>query len=178
MITRKRFISRKGFTLIELLVAMGIVALLATSSVAIVGNFNRRQAINIAYDDVKNVLAQAKSYALSQVVSDNCDVKNSDKNLRDQLVGYKVTFDTAKNPDEYSVSEVCQDSAGNPIIIQAIKTYKLPSDVSFNGTPGDVTFKVLTGGALLPGAVSSYTITISTTGQSKKIIINTSGVIN
>lgn len=170
-----------GFTLIELLLAMGILAFLATASVAILGNFNRNQNIKIAYDDVRNGLAQAKSYALSQVVSDNCDVNNSNKNLREELLGYEVRFDSTTDPAKhsYAIYEICEDPTGAVKVIPPTSTYYLPKDILFQIQYSPIRFKGLTGGAELPGGANSYTVTIRSSDltQSRNIIVNRNGVI-
>ena len=173
---------------------MGLIAFLATASTTLITNFNQRQAINIAYDDVQTALAQAKSYALSQVVTDNCNVsidqaeRSAGITTTDELVGYEVRFDTSTNPNSYAVYEVCYiqgdptrvkytDSLGDPI--KPVSEYELPKDIFFKmvnppNPPAPVRFKVLTG-----GATSNQIITIQTENldQVRAISVDTNGVI-
>jgi len=168
-----------GFTLIELLLAMGIIAFLATASVAILGNFNRKQSIKIAHDDVKNALAQAKSYALSQVKSVNCDTTNPDESFREELKGYELRFDLITDPDKhsYALFEICESPSGSNRIkvIDAIKTYYLPDDIFFASDPGPIGFKVLQGGATSPSKI--IIIRTEDGSQSTTISVNQNGVI-
>lgn len=170
MIKCKNFNS--GFTLIELLLAMGILGFLATAAVVVVGNFNRSQSIDIAYDDLQNSIAQTKSYALSQVVQ-SCDINNLDQNSREELIGYEIRFDTSNGG--YSILEVCQPYSSPSVRTTTIITDSLPDKIVFGSAPSSIRFKVLTGGTTLAGdqnivirtddGTRSRTITVTPGGQ-------------
>lgn len=141
-----------GFTLIELIIVMGLVAFLATMGVVIFGDFNKRQNLNIANNNIQNTLAQAKSFALSHVVNstsdtEDCDTENTDPALREILVGYDVQFNT---DDTYVVREICLQSDGTTEVYTNVsKLQYLPPAIEFDQahTDSNIRFFVLTGGA-------------------------------
>jgi prepilin-type N-terminal cleavage/methylation domain-containing protein len=149
-----------GFTLIELLIVIAVLGVIMTTSVITFSRFNNTQNLNIAYDDVRNALSEAKSNANSQVV-----IK-----CTGELQAYEVVFDTANK--RYSLREVCTVPIADPIV----KTYTLPKgNISFRSIPasGYVRFNTLTG-------VSSggrVVLTNGTPSQDKTITVEASGVI-
>lgn len=159
--------NKLGFTLVEILVVMAIIAILATSSVVISARFNRTQNINIAYDNLKTTLSQAKSYALFHVITD-CNAGVG------RLVGYQVNFE--KNRHVYKIQEVCQPTSGAELITDVTDEIRLPEGVHFHDTGAGeipaIRFKVLTG-----GATSTSTITIKQGSKTKAIRVTTSGII-
>lgn len=167
-----------GFTLLELIIVMGLVAFLATMGISIFGNFNKRQNLNIANDNIHNSLAQAKSFALSHVVnsvSDSCDTNNVDPSLRGVLIGYE--FEVLSSTS-YTINEICQPSGGAPErFTPVINTLSLPPNVEFDSanTNTSIRFLVLTG-----GAAGSYWVQfhdMEDTNRARAIEVSIEGVI-
>ncbi|GEM_PF-1805515 len=154
-----------GFTLIELLLVITILGFIASSSFISLSRFSKQQGINVAYENLKNDLNEAKSKASSQVV----------KNCANILVGYEVTFNSASTPKTYRLWEVCKTSAGvesvSPVRTTAVS---LPSGVSFVGSPSPIRFLTGSGGAQTGGTI---TLTNNIASQDKSITVYTSGVI-
>lgn len=74
--------SSLGFSLIELMVAFSLMALIAGIGFASFSNYNQKQTVTQASQDVKLVFDNAKFNAISSVKSTSCANSN--------LVGYKV----------------------------------------------------------------------------------------
>lgn len=87
-----------GFTLIELLVTISIIGILFTISLAKYNEFNRRQILVQAANELKSNLRLAQSKALGAEKPAGCDV----------LFGHKLEF-LANNRD-YKIVAVCSGS--------------------------------------------------------------------
>lgn len=160
-INRPNKTNSNGFSLVEMLVIIGVIGIIASTTVAVFTRFNRQQNLGIAHKAIKNDLAQAKSYALSQVVR-NCTAG--------VLIGYEMYRVTTST---YNIREVCQPAlaSGNDRIWPVDKP--LPSNVTFSNS-FNIRFVVLSGGSPTGGS-----ITLTSDGRSLPAIIvtNPEGVI-
>lgn len=157
----------KGFTLIEILLAMSMVLLIASGSFIGFKSFNQQQALSSTWDTLRNNFNEARSNAASQVIRTN--VCNSPGQT---LVGHQLNFYT----NSYDLVEVCR-TAGGAESTPVIKTIPLPPGITFNPVPNPafIRFVVLTGGI---SGVSNRTVTITNTqGNTRRITVNTVGVI-
>ena len=154
----------KGFTLIEILVGMALILILSSASYFGFVSFNRSQNLNIARDNLRNTLNEARSRSLSQVV-----VKCSGSQT---LFGHQVRFYNTY----YEIEEVCED------IITRIKTnfptkrVPLSSEISFNPTPSSpILFLRSTGGI---SDVASRVVTLQNLAGQRSVTVNPAGVIS
>ena len=162
--------SFRGFTLIELLVAISIIGILFTIGMAQYRNFNRRQILLQASQDLKNNLRSAQSRALAgEKTASWCD------DTGEYLRGYRLRFSSASN---YLIESVCSDDT-----VLTIKDFNLPSNVT--GENGKtVLFKALGQGVDdeendLPGLEDPDVSFVITSGSDTKTITVTKlGEIN
>lgn len=160
-----------GFTLIELVVAFSVIAFLSTVGIASFVNYSRSQALVVSTKDLVNVLNLAKSRSLSQVLaSSQCPGQS--------LIGYEVRLcgfstPTCLSEGDYELNIAC---SGN--IFSPVETKKLPVGISFDENQTTTTsflFPILTGGVNMGGG--DGTIVLSGYGQTRTIMVNSSGVI-
>ncbi len=148
-----------GFTLIELLVVISIIGILFVIGIAQYMNFNRRQILDQAAQELKNNLrfAQGKALAGEKPASWCVDPKH--------LRGYRLKFNSSGS---YIIEASCSD--GN---FQLIKSVNLPSSIT--GPSGtSVLFKVLAQG--IEGLTTSFTLSYSGVG-SKAVVVTKEGKI-
>jgi prepilin-type N-terminal cleavage/methylation domain-containing protein len=149
-----------GFTLVEILIAVAVLGVLASSTVVIFTSFSQRQSVNIAFDNVKNALNEAKSNASSNVV----------KNCADSLDGYQISF-TAR---AYTLQEVCRAPGGGGLSVADIKTTQMPGNTRIDNFPVTIKFRTLARDVDNPGHIDiSYKGEIVATIQ-----VDASGVIS
>ncbi len=165
-----------GFTLIEILVVMAIIVILASGSYVGFIRFNKQQNLNITRDTLLNTLNEARSNALSQVISttnapDGCKQAGTSRTLD----GHQVSINTSGSPHYYLLQEVC--SGGGNTFTPTVKRIDLPSGVVFTSVPSSpVRFLIFTG-----GVNSSATIIIRSGGAggpTRTVTVNTTGVIS
>lgn len=148
--------SCSGFTLIELLIVMTIITLLFSIGIVQYNQFNRRQILVKAKDElISNLrLAQGKSLAGEKPV--NC--------LTEILEGFKLSFINNQN---YKIVAVCNGEFD-------VKTsLALPMGVTKQGDPTQaVFFRVLSQGS--PG---NTTIILQGFGETKTITVTAAGEI-
>lgn len=160
-----------GFTLIELVVAFSVIAFLSTVGIASFVNYSRSQALVVSTKDLVNVLNLAKSRSLSQVLAPSqCSGQS--------LIGYEVRLcgfstPTCLSEGDYELNIAC---SGN--IFSPVEAKKLPVGISFDENQTTTTsflFPILTGGVNMGGG--NGTIVLSGYGQTRTIMVNSSGVI-
>lgn len=153
------FKKNTGFTLIEVIISIAIIGIISSTTVVTFNRFSSRQNLNIAYDDVKNALSEAKSNSASQVII----------SCTENLLGYEVVFNAVNKT--YSINEACSQPLADPVV----KTYKLPSGINFNNnvSPPSIMFNTLTGGS----NGGSVTLTNGTASQNKSIMVESTGII-
>jgi len=121
-----------GFTLIELLVAVSVMGIVFSVGVAQYQEFNRRQIVLQAAQDLKSDLRLAQDKALAGEKPSGCET----------LEGYRLSFTSEKN---YKIEAVC--SGG---VTSEVKSVDLSGNVT--GPSGEwVLFKVLAQGVENPG---------------------------
>lgn len=147
-----------GFTLIELLVGISVITILFTISVAKYNEFNRRQILVQAAQELKSNLRLAQSKALAgEKPSGWC------ANPGQSLEGWRLSFDGSS---AYSIKAVCTGD-----LEASFKTVTLPSSVTrLSGT--SVLFKVLA-----QGVEAETSFTLSGYGESRKVTVTTTGEI-
>lgn len=160
--------SLKGFTLIEILVSMAIILLLSVGSLVGFSQFSKRQSLNITSDTLRNSLNEAKAKSQAQVV-----VTTQCKQSGRILVGYQIRFNTATDPDSYTLEEVCTSGAAtlNPVV----KTVSLSKDVEFNSPPA-TPLRFL----IYPGTINSataITINLRSGTRNHAIEVDPAGII-
>ncbi len=164
----KKFFLKSGFTLIELLLVIAIIGLFASASFIVFNKFSAQQGINVAYDEVRNTLAEAKSNALSQVVIACQSTPPAQPRI---LIGYEVVFSPAT--DDYSIYEICKIGNASPARLPSpIKTIPLPSGIDFVGTPSPIRFLSGSGGVQSAGFVR-----LTNTTREKRIDVTSGGLI-
>jgi|SRR3989344_2008708 len=166
--------NNKGFTLIELLLGMAIILILASGSYVGYIRFNKQQNVNIARDNLVNTLIEARSNAISQVITTlppaGC------KQASRTLIGNQVWFDTTTDPHSYLIQEVCSDGI-NPYYTPTVKRISLAQGISFQSTPGFVRFRVATGEVATPTTVIVKVKGSSNPSEWRTICVNLAGVI-
>jgi prepilin-type N-terminal cleavage/methylation domain-containing protein len=146
-----------GFTLIELLVTMSIIGILLGIGIAKYNEFNRRQILAQAAQELRSNLRFAQDKALAGEKPTGWCTTGS-------LRGYQVSFDAAG--ENYLIEAIC--SVGSP---RQVKSVSLPDPVDGpNGT--SVLFKVLAQGVADAASftltfpdVDSETVTVTATGD-------------
>jgi prepilin-type N-terminal cleavage/methylation domain-containing protein len=155
---------RSGFTLIEILIVIAVIGIISSGSFVVLTKFSKQQGINIAHENLKNTLNEAKSSAQSNVVS---------KCTAGILVGYQVEFNNLDSTAPYNLKEICLESGVE-------KTYTIKAiahaGVNIVSTPTKITFLVLSGD--VRDGDSIVTLTNGATGQEKQINVSSKGIIN
>jgi prepilin-type N-terminal cleavage/methylation domain-containing protein len=157
-------LKNKAFTIIELLITISIMGLLLTVGLVYYQDFNRRQVVVQAANNLKNNLRLAQSKALSGEKIEGCS---------GTFGGYKVEFFPDEN--EYVVSAICDH------ILVEYKRYSLegtelaeyPSYLIFKPLAGGV--EIAQGGGTPPGG--SAGITLSRINHSSEVTVSESGEI-
>lgn len=148
---------QKGFTLVELVVVVAIIAILSAISLSLYSGLALNRSLQVGSDEVVTVLAQAKSYSLSQVNSSACS---------GSLVSYSV--DISSGSKCYSLYEDCSTS-------NVLRTECLSGTLSFGGN-ARVTFPIQNGVVTCTASPCSITINGSL-GAHKNITVDSKGII-
>lgn len=159
-----------------MLVVIGVIGILASTTVAVFNRFNRQQNLGIAHKAIKNDLAQAKSYAVSHVIfrcknpSDPGFIVGVD--TAGVLVGYM--FSPNVSGRNYSIQERCRRTSDNTVVTTyTVITKPLPTTIDFVAGSSNITFNPLAGGA----TNGRITITSSASTGNIDINVNPEGVI-
>ena len=147
-----------AFTLIELLVIISIIGLLFTLGLAAYNNFNRRQLVDQATQELENNLRLAQSKAMAGQKPEGCT---------GTLLGYRVENLVSPEGDSYyTISAACSQSV-------VIGTYTLSTGLSLTG-PGSVLFKVLGQGTDVD---QTATFNVSGFGKTNEVKVGVAGEI-
>lgn len=145
-----------GYTLIELLIVITLVTLLFSLGMAQYNQFNRRQILVKARDELISNLRLAQGKSLAGEKPDAC--------LDEILTGHKLKF---VNNQSYKIVAVCN------IEVDLKTDISLPAEVTKQSGPNEVFFKGLSQGTdidgqaeiILAGFSETKTITITATGE-------------
>lgn len=148
-----RFTSPKGFTLIELLVATSIVVTILGIGLARYSEFNRRQIVDQAIQELKSNLRLAQNKAL-----------NGEKNCTSAFLGYRVLI----FGDRYCLRSACQDNEG------LCRWYDFPAQVGAYAVSG---FSGFLFNALAKGVEEAGEVYLSGYGTYRKVVVETAGNI-
>lgn len=170
-------IRNKGFTLVEILLGMAIIVILSSGSYVGFVRFNRVQNLNLTRDTLLNSLNEARSSAMSQVIStsnppDGCKQPSTTRTF----VGYQISFNSSGSPHYYLLQEVC--SSGTTTFTPTVKRINLPTDVVFvSPVPSQVRFSIITGG-VSPPVTTIIIRSGGAGGPARTVTVNASGVIS
>lgn len=140
-----------GFTLIEFLIATSIMAIFFGLGVAKYQEFNRRQILVQASQELKSNLRLAQDKALAgEKPSGWCDQQN------EVLQGYRLRFSSVTT---YKIEAVCSEGGA-----KEVQSVNLPNGVTAT-TEESVLFKVLA-----QGVEEGKTITLRSSGGDEMII--------
>lgn len=134
---------RAGFTLIEMVVTVAVALILVGGGAVGYLTFESRQRVISAGRELESIIQTVESKTQAGVVG-ACG----------QLEEYRMTFNTAVDPVQVSVVEVC--APGDPAVPTPV-VYSLSKGVvlSFNPNIVSVRFKILSGGLLFSSGTTS-----------------------
>lgn len=146
---------KNGFTLIELLVAVSIIGIIFGIGVAKYQEFNRRQILFQAAEELKSNLRLAQDKALA-----------GEKDCTGDLEGYRVTFSTTS----YSFRSQCSEGDGPEA------TFSYYGETQMTSGPSSILFKVLGLGTDVAGTVQIRLELSGVTGE-ETIMVSGAGEI-
>jgi prepilin-type N-terminal cleavage/methylation domain-containing protein len=155
---------QKGFTLIELLVVIAILGIISVGFASGFQQFNRRQNISTAMENLRNDLQAVKANASSQSI-----VTNVCRQANRTLVGHQITFSTTS----YQLEEVCRQGSNAPTA-HVYKTVEL-TGIEVSNNPGSIRFLVLNRG--LAGGAKTVSLRNLSNNETRVIQVDDSGVI-
>lgn len=167
----------QGFTFIELLIVFTVLVIVGTVGLASLINYSHSQEVASAALDLKTILQQTRSNAISQIKPSSCPTDLSDPSNNSVLLGYE--FDVCagdafgrpaacKNTDDFEVNAKCDNGVG----YVNITTRKYSSNLTISSTSRSYFFPVISA-----GVDNSGTVTVSAYGINKSITITNVGVI-
>ena len=168
--------STMGFTIIEILVVFTLIAVLSGIGFAAFVNYSRSQQVNQAANDIKLLIGQARSNALSAVktntddAGDSVDCGTDTEGNPIALEGYTIT---KIGQTSITLGQQCQGQ--NEIVID---TFDLPSNVTFTiaSTCTTVFFNSLTSQA--SGSPIPCNLVVNGYGLTKTITIDAIGNVS
>jgi len=146
-----------GFTLIEILVSAVVIVMLTGGGLAAYLDFNNRQILDTATDELRNNLRQARGWAMAGRKMAGCN---------GSLIGYQFRF---LSGNQYQIQLNCT-SSGNT----TIRTFSYDDKVTINSGQSSFIFYALTGETRIP----AFTIVLSLGSRSRTLTVNTNGEIN
>lgn len=144
-----------GFTLIELLVSISIIGIIFTIGLARYNQFNRRQILVQAAQELKSNLRLAQSKAFG-----------AEKDCSGTLDGYLVALDS----NTYTIKSQCSQGGGKNY--GTLISYPYYGGVQKFSGPSSILFKVLAQGVVGAGTVTlrfpgmgDVDVTVTATGE-------------
>lgn len=162
-------IRSKGFTLLELIIVVALLSSLSIAGVVAYRDYNQRQSLQVAADDLAQVIKLAKSRAISQIQPSDCSIGGL------SLDGYRINIPSLSQP-EYKISAICQ---GNPY---DTKSFRLPKGIDFDSATNIIIGEIEESGIFFSiitlGAQGSGDIVLKGQGNKKvKISVDSVGTI-
>ena len=159
----------KGFTLIELITVVALMAFLSIVGIVAYRDYNQRQSLEAAAQDLATTIQLAKSRSISQVQPSECAEVPSKS-----LDGYRINIPDLNQP-EYTLSAICEEVAYD------IKTFKLPRGIEFDGATTISPGITLGSGVFFPiitlGVQSGGDIVIKGWNKRVKVSVDSVGTI-
>jgi len=156
----------RGFTLLELIIVFAVIAILAAIGVASFVSYSRVQALQTSTSTLSSTLSLARSRAISQAKPTQCG--------NQVLNGYKVILNTSAS--SYELDAICATSFS-----YVIQTTYLPKNITFDAiktTSTSFYFPVIVNGAIfVPTSLSSATIYLNGYGNTKTVVVDSTGDI-
>ncbi len=123
----------RGFTLVELLVVLAIISILTFITLGSFNNFQQRQEVRFAAEELKSNLRKYQNYAVSGQknptllpAGNGCNPPTVDPNNQNfQMTNYTVHFDLAASPPEYWAELVCDNATVE------LRRIQLPDDFTY-----------------------------------------------
>lgn len=159
----KKNVLGKGFTLIELIVVVVIIITLTGFGIAGYNNFNQRQTLKQAAEEVKSNLRDAQNRALSGEKGSDLITCGANDVLNYWL--FSITGATT-----YTISGSCG------ALVFGSKSFTLSTGLTLSSTDNNIYFKPLARGITNPSTVT-ITITQTSSGKSINITISPTGEI-
>lgn len=149
----------RGFTLLEIVIVFAVIAILSAIGIAAFVSYSRVQSLQTSASTLSSTLSLARSRAISQAKPTDCGSQI--------LNGYKVVLNTAAN--SYELDAICSNFS------YVIQTQKLPVNITFDAVKTTSTsfyFPVI-----VNGVIGSGTIYLNGYGNSKTIVVDSTGDI-
>jgi prepilin-type N-terminal cleavage/methylation domain-containing protein len=158
---------RQGISLIELLIAVVIFLVLIGGAVIYINNFNSRQKLNTAREEIVSYLRMARNYAITRQNPDGVN-----------LTYVEVSFNNG-------VMTVVPNGVGTSYFAKSVTSEGVtismdPATLLFSGYEGKMV--KLSGGELVPADINEKTVVLlvlgAGVGESTSVEVNSSGLIN
>lgn len=166
-----------GFTLLELIIVFSIIAILSTFGVTGFVTFSREQTLNTTTQDIKTMLAAARSYSLSQLTA-QCQFKGSFSGFQVQFCPVPTSGCSCQGGYEgsgsyYELDILCD----NAVIAPSLEHKKLPLNVTTTAQCKSYTFQPITGNV---SGAGTFSVLYNVPGfsKTKTITVTTQGVIS
>lgn len=157
---KNTFRKKNGFSLIELLVVISIMMLVVGGGIATYMNFNEKQTILEATNQLKSYLLQAQGNARNGVIN----------SCTNPLLGYRVSASALVVPASITIQEIC-DNGTLTGSVGSTNTQELSKGISVSSF--SVTYKVLHGGISESG--NEINVTVSGNNLNYQFKINKGG---
>lgn len=163
--------SSAGFTLIELIVVFSVMAVLSTLGMASFVSYTNSQKLRNGVLDIKTVLQNARSQALSQTQNSACTGTVQGYEVRICCKGFGTSCPTCNSTGDYEVDASCSTIPNGVLVSKGT----LPSGVSIDSsTTTQRTFHFI---PIAGGVTTGGNIGITGNGQVQTITVTTTGVI-
>lgn len=165
----------RGFTLLELVVAFSIMAVISTIGIASFVSYSQAQILQQAENDLLTALNTVKSLSNTQVTAYPANNLSCLAGQSFGGYGLKIVAATPPAANYYYFYIICSGTKSPHTTYQTF----LPKNIYFdstNTTTTDVSFPILTGGAVGSGNIVIYS-TFTTPHPTKTITVDGGGNI-